>query len=358
MNEYDTNPDPSDTEPVADLLSRTLSQEADLVDPSPGALQSIQRRTAKQTPSRKPWVLGTVGAGLAAAAVITAIVVVSDNGSDPSGSTPPAATQPTEPGEPQQHEGVYDPTADPANQITMYYVGPREGNPEGPGPGDAARLPRLYGEPHTVELVDDTAALTAVHEFLTSRPIDPDYLSGWPEGVDIENISTDGGITTFDLVGDADLASLGDLTPGQGAAAVQAFLRTAGESGPAAFTYNGDPVDILLGANVSEPEVALADADVRAFISIDNIVDGQTVTAPVTVKVSGNVFEGTVNWILSDADGDKVDEGFTTTSMGAWTQADVELGDLAPGTYTFTALEYSAADGDPMNADTKTFTVE
>ena len=72
----------------------------------------------------------------------------------------------------------------------------------------------------------------------------------------------------------------------------------------------------------------------------------------------GNVFEGTVNWQLLDDTGAKVDDGFVTTSMGMWTQADIELGDLDPGTYTLRCLEYSPADGKPGNVDDKTFTVE
>ncbi len=80
-------------------------------------------------------------------------------------------------------------------------------------------------------------------------------------------------------------------------------------------------------------------------------------TNPVTVKVSGNVFEGTVNWQLLDATGTKVDEGFVTTSMGQWTQASIDLGTLDPGTYTIRCLEFSPKDGKPGNVDDKTFTV-
>jgi hypothetical protein len=44
--------------------------------------------------------------------------------------------------------------------------------------------------------------------------------------------------------------------------------------------------------------------------------------------------------------------------MGSWTTATVDLGQLDPGAYTFKAYEISAADGDEINVDTKTFTVD
>ena len=43
--------------------------------------------------------------------------------------------------------------------------------------------------------------------------------------------------------------------------------------------------------------------------------------------------------------------------MGTWTQAQIELGALEPGTYTIRALEYSAENGSPTNVDDKTITV-
>ena len=54
----------------------------------------------------------------------------------------------------------------------------------------------------------------------------------------------------------------------------------------------------------------------------------------------------------------RVDEGYVTTEHGcSGRTAEVDLGTLEPGTYTFKAFEVSAADGDEINVDTKTFTV-
>ena len=122
------------------------------------------------------------------------------------------------------------------------------------------------------------------------------------------------------------------------------------------FTYNGDPVQTILGVDL--PVTTTTDDNVRAFIAITSLSEGQTVSSPVTVTVLGNTFEGTVNWQLLDDSGAKVDDGFVTTSMGQWTEAPILLGNLDPGTYTLRCLEYSPKDGSPGNVDDKTFTVQ
>nr|MBA2773198.1 Gmad2 immunoglobulin-like domain-containing protein [Nocardioidaceae bacterium] len=121
--------------------------------------------------------------------------------------------------------------------------------------------------------------------------------------------------------------------------------------------YNDDPVSTIFGVDL--PVIGAPDVDVRAMVSIDNVEEGQTVSSPVTVKVSGNTFEANLAWLLLDANGAKLDNGYTTVaSFGEWAQADVGLGALEPGTYTFKALEYSAENGEPINVDDKTFTVD
>ncbi|MGI8433971.1 MAG: Gmad2 immunoglobulin-like domain-containing protein [Nocardioidaceae bacterium] len=356
MTSYDDNRDA-----VAELLSQSLSEEAATVSPTPGSLQSIQQRTARRSAARNPWLLGTLGAGLATAAVITAVVLVGNNGTDPSNATPPAASQPsqsgsptataqptTSPGVPAPHQGVYDPSAPASEQFTMYYVGPN--------PKDLNLEPRLFTETHSVTSADSADPVAAVHEFLTSTPIDPDYRRYWPEGIDVSDITEGNGVTTIALFGGAQLGTKPDpVPPSQGReTAVQALLWTAGVQGEAAFTYNRKPVDLVL---YTTPFARALVNDFRAFITIDNIIEGQTMTNPVTVQVSGNTFEGNVVWSLSRA-GAEVDSGYTTTSQGTWTQVGVDLGQLDPGTYTVKAWEPSAENGSPINVDDKTFTVE
>ncbi|MEJ7689184.1 MAG: Gmad2 immunoglobulin-like domain-containing protein [Nocardioidaceae bacterium] len=158
---------------------------------------------------------------------------------------------------------------------------------------------------------------------------------------------------------DADFSPRPDLGARGGELAVQALFRTAGltPGGSGTLTYNGDPVSTILGVDL--PVTGAPDVDVRALVSIDNIDEGQTVSSPVTVTVSGNTFEANVNWLLLDANGANLHNGYAMVgSYGEWAQADIELGALAAGTYTFKAFEQSAKDGSEINVDDKTFTVE
>ena len=190
--------------------------------------------------------------------------------------------------------------------------------------------PRLYAETHTVQASGQAPAVAAVHEFLTSTPIDPDYRTGWPRGVDVTRISSSGGVSTIALKGHADLGTKPLPVPFDPSrtVAVQGLLATAGVHGKARFTYNGHPLDLVLYTSASV--TAQPRSSLRAFVTIDSVVEGQTLTNPVTITVSGNVFEGTVNWQFLDAAGNKQAAGYATTSQGVWTQAKVLSGRSSP----------------------------
>jgi Immunoglobulin-like domain of bacterial spore germination len=375
-------PHASNGESTEELLRQALADQAAGVQPDPHALQMIRRRTAGSPTTREsllgrrkegptgvrrtpPWLLGVLGAGVATATVITAVVMISGNNPNPrsapaagSGHSTTVATVSVEPTSPttspspasiRKHPGVYDPSAPAAQQVTLYYVGRIAGK------GDQVPF-RLYPEQHTVQQTEGSPALTAVHEFLTSTPLDHDYFTGWPSGVDVSNIATRKGLTTIGLKGTADLSSSGARAayPGARSAALQALLATAGVQGEAAFTYNGAPVDLEDHQPVVQRQ---PDEDVRAWVSITSPVEGQTVDNPVTVRGSANVFEANVNWDLRDARGRVVDSGFATAGFMQWKDFSIDLGTLDPGTYTIRAYETSAKTGRPTFIDDKTFTV-
>jgi hypothetical protein len=340
----------TDDDHTAQLLTLALTEEAAQVEPDPGGLGAIQRRTTRTARgrSRFHWILGASGAGLATAAVVTAVVILSQAGTPNPGHV--AGPQQGTVAGPAAHKGVYDPSAPASSQLTMYYVGPRDPIP--------TAAPRLYAETHTVQPSGQATDVAAVHEFLTSTPIDPDYLTGWPRGVDVTSISSSGGVSTIALRGHADLGTKPLPVPFDPSrtVAVQGLLETAGIHGTAQFTYNGHRLNLVLYTSATvraQPRDSL-----RSIISIDNVVEGQTLTDPVTVKVSGNTFEGNVAWQLLDAAGHQQAHGFVTTSQGVWTQAKVPLGKLKAGRYTFEAFEPSADNGRPTYVDDKTFTVQ
>ncbi len=393
MNTHDDDRTPK-------LLAQALKDEAALTMPRADGLQKIQQRAASAdraqpargasawtsrlggSDTRRRWWGGALGAGLATTAVITTVVVVGSRGTDnavspadepsqveptqaePTGAEPtateatgePTATEPTGETPTGPHEGVYDPDAPADRQVTMYYAGPQG---------------RLYAEPHTLPTAPDDPQLAALQEWWTSTPLDPDLdaLVIPNPNLQVVDISQAGHATTIEIEGiegsdpkfDAFLHFVAEPDGSKAQLSAdplyQALLRTAGVEGEARFTYNGEPVEESNGVRL-DPLKAMSDDDVRAWISIESPVEGQAVTSPVTATVSGNVFEGSVNWQLFDEDGTKVDEGVVTTSMGVWARADIKLSTLEPGTYTLRCLEYSAEDGHPMNIDDKTFVVE
>ncbi len=334
-----------DHDETARRLTSALNREAETVSTDPTALQRIQRRTsAEGASSRQRWFLAAMGAAAATAAVIAAVVVIGET-NDTQGGPAPSGPNPS-------HDTASEQPPSPVElvEVPVTYVGL-------PGPGRASRL---YTRPDFVATSQGQQPVDAADLFLAGKLPDPDFTTGWPKGLHVSAISSEGGMTRIELEGPAglQLSPDPDLGADGGQLALQALLRTAGlqpgEQGT--VSYDGDPVSVILGVQL--PVTVKSDDEVRAWISIDNIVHGQEVSNPVKVKVSGNVFEGTVNWELLDANGSKLDDGYVTTSMGTWTQTDIELGQLEPGTYTFRALEYSAANGKPLNVDDKTFTVE
>lgn len=355
------------------LLRDALSAEAAEVRPDPDALSAIRRRTESSGRVRgifagspttnlsrgRPWVLGALGAGIATAAVITAVVVISDQSGDPSrtpaagqGTISATTTSPTPPPV-TLHQGVYDPSAPDANQVTMYYF----------GESDHLGATRLYPEPHTLRSSNEPGVVAAVREFLTSRPMDPDYASGWPAGVDVQSISVDKqGETTIHLTGVVNLG-VNMHVPlnawAQGGSPVEALLASAGITDIAHFTYNGEVVGSFgrLDEAIPDDKPLSADDDWRARVSITSPVEGQLVDSPVTVTGSANVFEANVNWELLDANGQLIDNGYTMAAFMEWKPFTIDLGALDPGTYTIRAFESSAEDGRPTFVDDKTFTV-
>jgi hypothetical protein len=225
--------------------------------------------------------------------------------------------------------------------------------------------------------VSDTSAEAAVREFLTSRPLDPDYTTGWPERIDVSSIEVTGDQAAIALFGEADVEAAPDLIDGdvvneqdaerQAAEfAIQGLIRTAGiTEGTISFTYNDEPLDTLLGIDVAAgvevlPEKAQDFSTItRARAQITSPVEGQAVSNPVVVTGNGGLtFEGQVNWDLLDAQDRELDSGFVTLAMDRWMDFEVDLGSLDPGTYTFRTFEISAANGEQILYDDKTFTVQ
>ena len=87
-------------------------------------------------------------------------------------------------------------------------------------------------------------------------------------------------------------------------------------------------------------------------IVIESPLPGESVTSPIRVTGTANVFEATVSFEIRDA-GDKVVlRGFTTATSGTGTRGTFETELAVPnlaGPATIVAFEASAEDGSPLH---------
>ena len=92
--------------------------------------------------------------------------------------------------------------------------------------------------------------------------------------------------------------------------------------------------------------------DPLAPIVIESPLPGDSVTSPIRVTGTANVFEATVSFEVRDDAGDVVMRGFTTATSGTGTRGtfDTEL-DVPglEGPATIVAFEASAEDGSPLH---------
>ncbi len=264
---------------------------------------------------------------------------------------PPSSEEPTTPSD-----------AAPATvtkAIPAYFVGA-----EAEGQGDGLFRQFVRGQVP----VDATPAELgrAALAVAMSRPAatSADYLHPWA-GVQVTDVSVSGQRIDVSLSGPGSPAG---LTAEQMRLAVQQLVWTVqagvGQgSTPVRFTVD-DGSTALFGRyptsrSYDRPATGSAYTDL-APLWIDDPAPGGSVPAGTPVTASGQActFEGTVQWQLRDGDGVR-DSGTTTATSGCPTRGTwrIDLGTLAPGTYTLRVYETSAADGSVSGAARSTFTV-
>ena len=88
-------------------------------------------------------------------------------------------------------------------------------------------------------------------------------------------------------------------------------------------------------------------------ILVESPLDGDTVSSPIRLRGTANVFEATVSIEVRDETGTVVLEAFTTATSGTGTRGTFDTNLVLPaasGTMTITAFESSAKDGKPLHA--------
>lgn len=341
-------------------LRRLLDDTVRDIDPR-DRLEEIRMRTTVTPLHRRPWVLGAAGAALATAATVAAVAVVGTNAGTPeegpgfagSPSASAGATGPVTTGEPS-------PTATADTQITVpaYFL------------GDTPRGPRLYREFHRRSVVSEDDRLTAAAAAALGTPRDPDYRSGWPDGVEAGSASLEGDVITVDLSTRGGPESVRErpegMTEQEASLALDQMIYTlqaaAQEGRPGVqFLVDGGRTDTLLGEPVSEPLAQSDPVDVQALVWITEPGEGAEVSAPFEVSGVANAFEANVQWELMQGR-TVVERGFTTAEAAfTFAEYSFEVPEVPAGEYTLVVHDSDPSGGAEgpggVNEDTKNVTV-
>jgi len=114
---------------------------------------------------------------------------------------------------------------------------------------------------------------------------------------------------------------------------------------------------VIDGEELSRQDVE----DETPQIVIESPLDGDTVSSPIRLSGTANVFEATVSIEVKDATGTVVLEAFTTATSGTGTRGTFDTELVLPqgsGTMTIVAFESSAKDGTPLHETDVQVTVE
>ena len=174
-----------------------------------------------------------------------------------------------------------------------------------------------------------------------------------PAGTTLLDVSVADGVATVDLSGTFDDGGGSASMLGR-VAQVVATLTQFSTIERVAFRLDGEPVETIGGEGVvvDPPIGRTAIEEQSPQILIESPLPGDTVTSPVRVRGTANVFEATVSIEVRDATGTVVHEGFTTATSGTGTRGTFDTTLPLPeleGTMTVIAFEASAEDGRPLH---------
>jgi hypothetical protein len=254
-------------------------------------LSEIQARVHR--PARRGW-YAVGGAVLAAAAVVTAVSLI-------------------------ENDGVRRDNAPPASDVertaALYFV------------GDTPAGPRLYREFQKVTggPLADLEAITRAN-----GPEDPDYRTTWPAG-SFESVTVEDERIDVELGAPApEMRLRGPLVVQQVIYTVQA---ATGAELPIQFTEDGQTLDGTLYQRAAQSKVL-------ALVNISDPVEGLQVQDSFVARGRADSFEATVRWEIVQGQ-EVVKEGFATAEgwggrLYPW-ETEIDVSDLSPGTYTFVA---------------------
>lgn len=226
------------------------------------------------------------------------------SGSNPPPKTSPAATSP----QPAPQES--SPAATSTKELEVWFT---------------------YGEHlfvthHSVET--GVAVARAAMEELLARPTDFEANAGVgtsvPPGTRLLGLTIEHGIATVDL--SEEYGDTGGGTMGEGLAVAQVvytltqFPTVTGVN----FEIEGTPLEMTPGHGIdlSTPQRRNDWNQDLPPILVSSPTMGETVTSPVTIEGTADVFEATVQMRILDAQGNRLDRAFTTATCGTGCRGD------------------------------------
>lgn len=226
--------------------------------------------------------------------------------------------------------------------------------------GDTAQGLRLYREFRSITVNSGNSVGLESLRYLVaqgSHAADSDYTNLWGNGSVINSVKVVGSKAVVDLsISHLNVGSEGEMR------AIDQLVWTLTANDKAVksvrFTSNGKSLESFAGhvdATGSFSREPAYDVLAPIWVSTPRTVQ----TNPVTISGTACTFEAVVAYELTKA-GTIVKQGSVTAEQAcpersAWK---VELGTLAAGTYTFTAIDYSAKDGSITQKDSKKFTIK
>jgi len=197
------------------------------------------------------------------------------------------------------------------------------------------------------------AAVTELLEGPTSEESAKGLATAIPSGTTLRDISLASGVATVDLGGAFD--------DGEGSAAMHgrvaqlvATLTRFPTIQRVALRIDGAPVETVGGEAVSvDPPIGRrAIEEQTPQILIESPLPGDTVTSPIRLRGTANVFEATVSIDVRDANGKLLKRTFTTATSGTGTRGTFDTEVALPdrtGDVTVIAYEASAEDGSALH---------
>ena len=197
------------------------------------------------------------------------------------------------------------------------------------------------------------ASLVALLDGPTTEERATGLSSAIPSGTTLLDLSLEDGLATVDLSGEFDDGG-GSAAMLRRVAQVVATLTRFPTIERVAFRLDGDGVETIGGEGVIvDPPLGRREIeDQTPQVLVESPLPGDTVTSPIRLRGTANVFEATVSLEVRDAADKVLVESFTTATSGTGTRGTfaVELAlPAADEEVTVLAFESSAKDGRPLH---------